>query len=248
LRGSSEAKRSGGKPAEPAAIVQNGCAKPSWLQSFAARRFVATSFAAGAVRVASVEIGIAAGLSYVREQSEEAFSLCRPICNCVLSIGVLDYRVRDTMGQHVFDEDAVGQYLSDVSVAGTRLRATRGFQLNRNDTMTGADQVVWTPGEGDAGGRPATVRAGDCRRRHKQACPEGGLSADGESGAILRVPPKPRRPGVGSRPTHPGENQQQDEHEKRKAEALSHTSRPSGTGNAGRMLLMPGRSGSARFD
>jgi hypothetical protein len=97
--------------------------------------------------VVSVEIGIAAGLSYVREQSEEAFSLCRPICNCVLSIGVLDHRVRDTKGQHVFDEDAVGQYLSDVSVAGTRQRATRGFQLNRNDTMTCADQVVWTPGE-----------------------------------------------------------------------------------------------------
>ena len=94
-----------------------------------------------------MEIGIAAGLSHVREQSEEVFSLCRPICNCVLTVGVLDDRVRHTHGQYVFDQDAVGQDLSDVSVSGTRPRATRGFELNRNDTMTVVDQVVWTPGK-----------------------------------------------------------------------------------------------------
>jgi hypothetical protein len=66
-----------------------------------------------------VEIEIAAGLSHVREQSEEIFSLCRPICNCVPSVGILDDRVRHTNGQYVFDQDAVGQDLSDVSVAGT---------------------------------------------------------------------------------------------------------------------------------
>lgn len=94
-----------------------------------------------------MEIGIAAGLSHVREQSEDIFSLGRPICNCVLSVGVLDDRVWHTNGQYVFDQDAVGQDLSDVSVAGTRHRASRRLQLNRNDTMTCVDQVVWVPGE-----------------------------------------------------------------------------------------------------
>jgi hypothetical protein len=97
--------------------------------------------------VASVEIGIAAGLSHVREQSEEIFSLCRPICNCVLSVGVLDDRVWHTNGQYFFDQDAVGKDLSDVSVAGTGLRATSGFELDRDNTITGVDQVVWSPGE-----------------------------------------------------------------------------------------------------
>jgi hypothetical protein len=69
--------------------------------------------------VASVEIGIAAGLSHVREQSEEVFSLGRPICNCVLNVGVLDDRMRHMNGQYVFHQGAVGQDLSDVSVAGT---------------------------------------------------------------------------------------------------------------------------------
>jgi hypothetical protein len=102
---------------------------------------------------------MAVGLSHVREQSEESFSLCRPICNCVPSVGILDDRVRHTNGQYVFDQDAVGQGLSDVSVAGTRQRATRGFQFNRNDTMTGVDQVVWTPGEAISVGdqRPSWV-------------------------------------------------------------------------------------------
>ena len=59
-----------------------------------------------------------------------------PYSNCVLNVGVLDDRVWHTNGQYVFDQDAVGQDLSDVSVAGTRQRATRRFQLNRNDTMT----------------------------------------------------------------------------------------------------------------
>ena len=77
--------------------------------------------------MASVEIGMAAGLSDVREQSEESFSLCRPICNCVPSVGILDDRVRHTNGQYVFNQHAVGQDLSDVSVAGTRPRATGGF-------------------------------------------------------------------------------------------------------------------------
>ena len=53
--------------------------------------------------MASVEIGTAAGLSHVREQSEEIFSLCRSIFNCVLSVGVLDDRVRHMNGQDVFD-------------------------------------------------------------------------------------------------------------------------------------------------
>ena len=30
---------------------------------------------------------------------------------------------------------------------GPRQRAPRRLQLNRNDTMTGVDQVVWAPGE-----------------------------------------------------------------------------------------------------
>jgi len=37
--------------------------------------------------------------------------------------------------------------LSDVSVTRTRPWASRGFQLNRDDTMAGVDQVVRTPGE-----------------------------------------------------------------------------------------------------
>jgi hypothetical protein len=53
--------------------------------------------------VASVEIRTAAGLSHVREQSEQVFSLCRSICNCVLSVGVLDDRVRHMNGQYIFD-------------------------------------------------------------------------------------------------------------------------------------------------
>ena len=97
--------------------------------------------------MASVEIGTAAGLSHVREQSEEIFSLGRPIRNCVLTVGVLDDGMRHTDGEYVFDQDAVGQDLSDISVAGARLGATRGFELNRNDTMTGVDQVVRTPSE-----------------------------------------------------------------------------------------------------
>jgi hypothetical protein len=109
-----------------------------------------------------VEIGTAAGLSHLREQSEKVFSLCRTICNCVLSVGVIDDRVRHTNAEYVFDQDAVGQDLSDVSVAWTRERATRGFQLNRNDTTGSIDQVVWTPGEAVTvrDQRPADVAPG----------------------------------------------------------------------------------------
>jgi hypothetical protein len=124
------------------------------------------------VQVASVEIGTAAGLSHLCEQSEKVFSLCRTICNCVRNVGVFDDRVRHTNAQYVFDQDAVGQELGDVSVAGTRQRATRGFQLNRNDTMAGVNQVVWTPGEAMTvrDQRPADVALGgvginNCARR-----------------------------------------------------------------------------------
>ena len=122
-----------------------------------------------------MEIGIAAGLSHVREQSEEAFSLCRPISNCVLNVGVLDDRMRHTNGQYVFHQGAVGQDLSDVSVARTRQRATRRLQLNRNDTMTGVDQVVWAPGEamlvGDQGlSAMATASVGINNRAGREAC------------------------------------------------------------------------------
>ena len=112
------------------------------------------------------------GLPHVREQSEEGFSLGRPICNWPLSVGVLDDRVWHTNGQYVFDQDAVGQDLSDVSVAGTRQRATRRLQLNWNDTMTGVDQVVWAPGEAVPVGdqrlsavATAGVGINDCARR-----------------------------------------------------------------------------------
>jgi hypothetical protein len=122
--------------------------------------------------VASVEIGIAAGISHLREQSEEVFSLDRTICNCVLSVGIFDDRVRHTNCQYVFDQDAVGQELSDISFAGTRHRATGGFQLNRNDTMTGVNQVVWTPGKAmtvrdqrPADVAPAGVGINNCARR-----------------------------------------------------------------------------------
>ena len=123
-----------------------------------------------------MEIGIAAGLSHLREQSEEIFSLCWPICNCVLSVGVLDNRVRHTNGQCVFDQDAVGQDLSDVSVAGTRQRATRRLQLDGNDSMTGVNQVVWAPGEAIPVGdqRPAAVvnaGVGINNRARREACP-----------------------------------------------------------------------------
>ena len=122
-----------------------------------------------------MEIGIAAGLSHVREQSEEVFSLGRPISNCVLNVGVLDDRMRHTNCQYVFDQDAVGQDLSDVSVAGTQQRATRRFQLNRNDIMTGVDQVVWATGEAMPVGDQrlsavATASVGINNRAGRDAC------------------------------------------------------------------------------
>jgi hypothetical protein len=81
---------------------------------------------------------MAAGLSHVREQSEEIFSLCRPICNCVPSVGVLDDRVWHTNGQYVFDQDAVGQDLSDVSVAGP----DRGQRADFSSTGTTPSPVL----------------------------------------------------------------------------------------------------------
>ena len=60
---------------------------------------------------------------------------------------VLDDSVWDTNSQYVFDQDAVGQDLSDVSVAGTGVRAPSGFQLDGNDTMTRVDQIVRAAGK-----------------------------------------------------------------------------------------------------
>jgi hypothetical protein len=117
------------------------------LQSFAADRFVAACAAAGAVRVASVLIGMATGFPNFRKEREEDFSLGLAICNYPLRIGVLDDPVWNTNSQYVFDQDAVGQDLSDVAVAGTGPRAPSGFQLDGNDTMTRVDQIVWAAGE-----------------------------------------------------------------------------------------------------
>jgi hypothetical protein len=97
--------------------------------------------------VASVWIGITTGLPNFRKQREDGFSLGLAICNCALGVGVLDDSVWDTNSQYVFDQDAVGQDLSDVSIAGTGSRAPSGFQLNGNDTMTGVDQIVGAAGE-----------------------------------------------------------------------------------------------------
>jgi hypothetical protein len=94
-----------------------------------------------------VEVGTTARLSHFREQREEAFSLGSPVCDGVLTVGVLDDRVWYTNGEYVFNEGAVGKGLSDIPVAGTGLRPTSGFQLNGNYTMTGVHQVVWSPGE-----------------------------------------------------------------------------------------------------
>ena len=82
------------------------------------------------------------GFPNFRKQREEAFSLGLAICNCALGVGVLDDPVWNTNSQYVFDQDAVGQDLSDVAVAGTGPRAPSGFQLDGNDTMTGVDQIV----------------------------------------------------------------------------------------------------------
>ena len=99
------------------------------------------------MRVASVQIGITSGFPNFRKQREEGFSLGLVICNCALGVGVLDDSVWDTNSQYVFDQDAVGQDLSDVAVAGTGPRAPSGFQLDGNDTMTGVDQIVGAAGE-----------------------------------------------------------------------------------------------------
>ena len=97
--------------------------------------------------VASVQIGITSGFPNFRKQRQEGFSLGLAICNRPLSVGVLDDSVWDTNSQYIFDQDAVGQDLSDVSVAVTGPRAPSGFQLDGNDTMTGVDQIVWAAGE-----------------------------------------------------------------------------------------------------
>ena len=97
--------------------------------------------------MAPVEIGITTGFPNFRKQREEGFSLGLAICNCPLGVGVLDDPVWDTNSQYVFDQDAVGQDLSDVAVAGTGPRAPSGFQLDGNDTMTGVDQIVGAAGE-----------------------------------------------------------------------------------------------------
>ncbi len=99
------------------------------------------------MRVASVQIGITTGFPNFRQHGQEGFPLGLAIGNRPLSVGVLDDPVWDTNSQYVFDQDAVGQDLSDVAVAGTGPRAPSGFQLDGNDTMTGVDQIVWATGE-----------------------------------------------------------------------------------------------------
>lgn len=91
--------------------------------------------------------GVVVGPSNFRKQGDEAFSLSPPVGNCALNVGVLNNSVGDPSGQDIFDQDAVGQDLSDIPVAGTRPRAGGGFQLNGNNTVTGIYQIVWPPGE-----------------------------------------------------------------------------------------------------
>ena len=91
--------------------------------------------------------GAVVGASNFRNQRDEALSLGAPVGNYALNVGVLNNSVRDPSGQDIFDQDAVGQDLSDVAVAGTGPRAPSGFQLDGNDTMTGVDQIVRAAGE-----------------------------------------------------------------------------------------------------
>ena len=81
------------------------------------------------------------------KQCNEAFSLALPVGNCALNVGILNNSIGDPNGQDIFDQDAVGQDLSDVSVAGARPRAAGGFELNGNNAVTGIYQVIWPPGE-----------------------------------------------------------------------------------------------------
>ena len=94
-----------------------------------------------------MDIDCMARLSNFCKQRSEALSLGRPVGNCPLRVSVLDDSVWDTNCQYVFDQDAVGQNLGDVSVAGTRPRTAGGFQLDRDDAMAGVDQVIWPSGE-----------------------------------------------------------------------------------------------------
>jgi len=91
--------------------------------------------------------GVVVGASNFREQRDEVFSLGAPVGNPALNVGILNNSVGDPNGEDIFDQDAVGQNLSYVSVAGARPRAGGGFQLNGNNTMTGIYQVVWPAGE-----------------------------------------------------------------------------------------------------
>ena len=118
-----------------------------YLEIFITDRFVAAGPATGLVGVAAVKSGVVAGPLNFREQRDEAFSLGPPVGNCTLNVGVLNNSVGDPNGQDIFDQEAVGEDLSDVSVAGARPRAWCGFQLNGNNTVTGIYQVVWPPGE-----------------------------------------------------------------------------------------------------
>ena len=85
--------------------------------------------------------------SNFRKQRDEVFSLGAPVGNCALNVGVLNNSVGDPNGQDIIDQNAVGENLSDVSVAGARPGAWRGFQLNGNNTVTGIYQVIWPTGE-----------------------------------------------------------------------------------------------------
>ena len=66
-----------------------------------------------------------------------------PVFNGPLNVGVLDNCVWNTNGHYVFNQDAVRQDLSDVAVSGAGLRAAGGFQIYRNDAISGSDQVIW---------------------------------------------------------------------------------------------------------
>ena len=90
-----------------------------------------------------MEIATSTRFSNLCKNREEVFSLRAPVCNRPLNVGVLDNRVWNTNGHYVFNQDAVGQDLSDVAVSGAGPRAAGGFQLNRNDAISGSDQVIW---------------------------------------------------------------------------------------------------------
>jgi hypothetical protein len=90
-----------------------------------------------------VEIATSARFSNLCKNREEVFSLRAPVCNGPLNVGVLDNRVWNANGHYVFNQDAVGQDLSDVAVSGAGLWAAGGFELDRDNATSGSDQIIW---------------------------------------------------------------------------------------------------------